>query len=70
MKNQNFRMFLMITGMFFLLMIGGSLVNLTLSFVFMETFHDIQCSVIWVLHTIVILILTISTNLDMEKAKD
>jgi hypothetical protein len=61
------RMFLMITGMFFLLMMGGSMINLTLSVVFMESFHDIQCSPIWVLHTIVIIILTVSTGVDMEK---
>jgi hypothetical protein len=68
MKNiPSLRMFLMISGMFFLLMIGGSIVNFTLSVVFMETFHDIQCSPIWVLHTIVIIILTVSTGLDMEK---
>jgi hypothetical protein len=60
-------MFLMVSGMFFLLMIGGSIINFTLSVVFMETFHDIQCSVIWVLHTIAILILTVFIGVDMEK---
>ena len=67
MKNQSLRMFLMISGMFFLLMIGGSIINFTLSVVFMESFHDIQCSPIWVLHTIVIIILTVSTGVDIEK---
>ena len=68
MKNiPSLSIFLMITGMFFLLMMGGSIINLTLSVVFMESFHDIQCSPIWVLHTIVILILTVSTGVDMEK---
>jgi hypothetical protein len=68
MKNiPSLSIFLMITGMFFLLMMGGSMINLTLSVVFMESFHDIQCSPIWVLHTIVILILTVSTGVDMEK---
>jgi|LakMenEpi13Oct10_1017325.scaffolds.fasta_scaffold14937_1 hypothetical protein len=66
-NNPSLRTFLMITGMFFLLMIGGSIVNFTLSVVFMETFYNIQCSPIWVLHTIIILILTVSTGLDMEK---
>jgi hypothetical protein len=53
--------------MFFLLMIGGSIVNFTLSVVFMESFQSIQCSPIWVLHTIAILILTVSTGVDMEQ---
>jgi hypothetical protein len=69
-KNPSLRTFLMITGMFFLLMIGGSIINFTLSVVFMETFHSIQCSPIWVLHTIAILILTVSTGVDMEKEQE
>jgi hypothetical protein len=65
-NNPSFRMFLMVSGMFFLLMLGGSLINLTLSVVFMESFHSIQCSPIWVLHTIVILFFTVSIGRDME----
>jgi len=70
MKNQSFRMFLMVSGMFFLLMIGGSIVNFTLSLVFMETFHSIQCSPIWVLHIIVILFFTVSIGAEMEKEQE
>lgn len=69
-KVSSLKTFLMITGMFFLLMIGGSIVNFTLSVVFMETFHSIQCSPIWVLHTIAILILTVSTGVDMEREQE
>ena len=67
MKNQSFRMFLMVSGMFFLLMLGGSLINFTLSVVFMESFQSIQCSPIWVLHFIIILFFTVTVGAEMEK---
>ena len=65
-KVSSLKTFLMITGMFFLLMIGGSIVNFTLSVVFMESFHSIQCSPIWVFHILVILFFTVSIGAEME----
>ena len=66
MKNTSFRMFLMVSGMFFLLMLGGSIINFTLSVVFMESFQSIQCSPIWVFHILVILFFTVSIGAEME----
>ena len=62
---ENLKMFLLLTGMFFLLMIGGSVINYTLSIVFMETFKTIQCSCIWVFHTVLIIIFTVTTAQEM-----
>jgi hypothetical protein len=56
---------LLITVSFFTLMLGGSLINYTLSIVFMETFKNIQCSCIWVIHTVVIIILTFVKGSEM-----
>jgi uncharacterized membrane protein len=56
---------LLITVSFFTLMLGGSLINYTLSVVFMETFKSVQCSCIWVIHTIVILVLTLVKGSEM-----
>ena len=67
MKNQSIKSFLLVTIMFFILMIGGSIINYILSVVFMESFIDIQHSPIWVLHVVVILFFTISIGSDMEK---
>ena len=66
MKNQSIKSFLLITLMFFILMVGGSIINYVLSIVFMESFIDIQHSPIWILHVVVIIFFTISIGKDME----
>jgi hypothetical protein len=63
--SESLRMLALITISFFTLMIGGSIINYTLSVVFMETFKSIQCSCVWVIHTILIFILTFVKGSEM-----
>ena len=50
--NEGLKALLLITIAFFTLLIGGTIINSVLSFVFMETFESIQKSGIWIMHMI------------------
>ena len=48
--NEGLKALLLVTIAFFTLLIGGTIINAVLSFVFMETFESIQKSGIWIVH--------------------
>jgi ABC-type uncharacterized transport system permease subunit len=45
----------LLTILFFILMIGGTIINFTLALVFSEPFNNIQHSGIWIIHVFIVI---------------
>jgi divalent metal cation (Fe/Co/Zn/Cd) transporter len=50
----------LLTILFFILMIGGTIINFTLALVFSEPFNNIQNSGIWIIHVFVVICVGLS----------